>query len=287
MIQNIEQLVQAEIDGKENRYTWRKTPTNNLSFNGVWYDLAYVSGMPIPNYYIGAIGTSTLLKQSTDGGLYHGPNVSPSEKYLRQTTAICTSSTPLPLTMILCDYLMFYPFIDEGTTDEQLLTNSISLSRYTDGDGVQMMAISQAPRGATSAYFNVSYTNQDGVAGRITTGREFNSAGINGECLTSGVQNTDSSGPFLKLMGNDTGVRSIESVTMLTPDVGLFALVLVKPLATSVIRENTAPVEKDYFLEAGVIPRIYDDAFLGFLVSPGNSGISGAVITGDLKVIWT
>ena len=74
---------------------------------------------------------------------------------------------------------------------------------------------------------------------------------------------------------------------MLTDNVGLFALVLVKPLSTTVIREITAPAEKDYFMQSGVIPRIYDDAFLGWLVSPANSGIASAVITGDIKVIWT
>lgn len=283
-IRGIKDLVDAELDGKVRQYTWRKTPTNNLSGNGVWYDLAYASGMPTPNYYIGSIGTSTLLRQSVDGGLYHGADVSPSEKYLRLTTSLCTSSTPLPMTMMLCDYLMFYPFIDEGTTDEQVLTNTVTLPRYSGG---QIMAVSQAPRGATGAYFTVNYTNQDGVSGRITTARQFNFAGTNGEIVTSATALTGSSGPFIRLMDGDSEVRSIESVTMLTPDVGLFALVIVKPLATTVIREITAPVEKDYFLYNGIIPQIKDDAFLGWLISPANSGIASSVITGDLKVIWT
>ena len=287
MITGIKQLVDAEIDGKLHQYTWRKVPANNLSANGIWYDLAYASGMPTPNYYIGSIGTSTVLRQSTDGGIYHGANVSPSEKYLRSTLSLCTSAIPLPLTMYLCDYLMFYPFIDEGTTDEQILTNSTTLPRYTDGEGVQIMAVSQAPRGATGAYFTINYTNQDGVSGRTTTARQYNFAGTNGEIVTSATALADSSGPFIKLADGDSGVRSIESVTMTTPDVGLFALVLVKPLVTTVIRETTAPVEKDYFIESGLIPRIYDDAFLGYLVSPGNLGIASAVITGDIKVIWT
>lgn len=287
MLTGIKQIVDAELDGKEHRYTWRKVPANNTSANGTWFDLAYVSGMPVPNYYIGAINTSTQLKQSTDGGIYHGPDVAPSEKYLRMTTALCTSSTPLPMTMVLCDYLMFYPFIDESTLDVQFMNNTLTLPRYTDGEGVRIIAVSQAVRNTTGVYFTVSYTNQDGVAGRTTTARQFSHPGTNGELLTSGTAFTGSSGAFLPLMDGDTGVRSIESVTMLTDNVGLFALVLVKPLATTVIREITAPVEKDYFLEAGVIPRIYDDAFLGFLISPANSGIASAVITGDLKVIWT
>jgi len=88
------------------------------------------------------------------------------------------------------------------------------------------------------------------------------------------------------LQNGDTGVRSIDSVVMLTPDVGLFTLILVKPLTTTVIRERTAPVEKDYFLEAGIIPRIYDDAFLGLLCLPRTSLLSLAIFRGDIKVVW-
>lgn len=286
MIQNIEQLVQAELDGKERRYTWRKVPSNNLALTGHWFDLAYASGMPTPNYYIGSIGTSTLLKQSTDGGLYHGANVSPSEKYLRMTTSLCTSATPLPITMVLADYLMFYPFIDESSTDEQVLVNNVSLPRYTDGKGLQIMAISQAPRSGAGASFTVTYANQDDVL-KTVTARQYNVAGTNGECITSATALLGSSGPFIPLASGDSGVKYIHSVQMLTADVGLFALVLVKPLGTTVIREITAPAEKDFFLESGVIPQIIDDAFLGFIVSPANPGIAGAVFTGDLKVIWT
>lgn len=38
--------------------------------------------------------------------------------------------TALPMRMILLDYLMYYPLIDEGTTDEQFMTNTIPLPRY-------------------------------------------------------------------------------------------------------------------------------------------------------------
>ena len=57
---------------------------------------------------------------------------------------MATAATALPMTLTLMDYLMYYPLIDEGTTDEQFMVNNATLPRYTDGDGVQRMAVSVA-----------------------------------------------------------------------------------------------------------------------------------------------
>lgn len=57
---------------------------------------------------------------------------------------MATASTALPITLTLCDYLMYYPLIDEGTTDEQFMINSENLPRYETGAGVQVMAVSVA-----------------------------------------------------------------------------------------------------------------------------------------------
>ena len=57
---------------------------------------------------------------------------------------MATVATALPMTLTLMDYLMYYPLIDEGTTDEQFMINTATLPRYETGDGVQMMAVSVA-----------------------------------------------------------------------------------------------------------------------------------------------
>jgi hypothetical protein len=105
-----------------------------------------------------------------------------------------------------------------------------------------------------------------------------------GTIVTSSVSAVNQSGsPFIGLQDGDSGVRSIESVTMLGADVGLFALVLVKPLLWTAINETTAPYEKDALLIGGQIPRIYDDAFLGFVAKPRGTlaatALSGEVAT--------
>jgi len=280
----IGEVVDAELSGNVRNYVWRKTPSQT-TITGLWFDTSMSPGMPAPQYYIGAITTATQLRQSTDGGLYHGPNVSPSEKYLRSMTTMANAVTALPMNTILCDYLMFYPFIDEGTTDAQTMTNVATLPRYTDGKGVQVMAI-QTNAGTGGQQFFFTYTNSDGVAGRTSQIVTMNTSTVVGNVIGSNRAIQNASNPFIGLQSGDDGVRYIEQVQMLGVDTGLFALVLVKPLAQHCFREVTVPYEKDYLVPTTDLVRIYDDAFLGMLCLPLGS-LAATVLRGDLKVIWT
>lgn len=283
-LKTIGEVVDAELSGKVRDYIWRKTPSQT-TVSGLWFDMSMSPGMPPPQYYIGAITTATQLKQSTDGGIYHGPNVSPSEKYLRKITTMANAATALPMNAILCDYLLFYPFIDEGTTDEQFMTNVNTLPRYTDGKGVQVMAITtNAGTGGQQFFFN--YTNSEGVSGRISQTVTQNTSTAIGTVMGSNTATINASNPFIGLQLGDSGVRSIESVTMLGVDTGLFALVLVKPLVQTCFREITVPYEKDFLVPTTNLVRIYDDAFLGFLTLPLGT-LAATVLRGDLKVIWS
>ncbi len=282
---NLSELVEAEVCyGKRRFYTWRKSPTQVTPL-GVWFDLSMSPGNPIPQYYASTPLISVQIKQSTDGGIFHGANVSPQVKYIRKTSHFATVVTGLPMPMILCDYLLYYPFIDEGTTDEQVFTNSASLPRHVTGDGVQIMAVSVANRGG-GQLFNVKYTNQDGVSGRITPNCVQNSTSMNGNILTSTTATNGSAGPFMPLQNGDLGVRSIESVTMLGTDVGLFTLVLVKPILQTQIRGIDAPVENDYLRDRGMdTPVIVDDAYLNWLCFPQGS-LSATAIHGIFQITW-
>ena len=92
--------------------------------------------------------------------------------------------------------------------------------------------------------------------------------------------------PFLGLQSGDSGVRSIESVTFVSgTDVGLLAFVLVKPLLTGVLLEQTAPTEIVCQPHTGTMPIIYDDASLNLLVLP-NGSLSGVAFHGEIETIW-
>jgi len=284
-VNSIKQVIDAETQGRLRRYQWRKVPSQ-VTTAGYWFDLSLSPGNPVPKYWFDATPLiAKSVSQSTDGGIWHGPNTSPEQQFLRMTTAMSSSATGLPLPLILCDYLLYYPSIDDSLTDEQVLDNTVTLPRYTDGKGVQVIAVSVAGRtGGQSFYF--TYTNSDGVSGRTSQIVQENAIAAIGTIATSSLSTLSQSGnPFIGLQSGDSGVRSIESVTMLGVDVGLFSLILVKPLARTMIREQTAPVEKDYLIESSDLPKIEDDAYLSWLTCP-NGSLNAVTLFGDLQVIY-
>lgn len=281
---NLKQLVDAELSGASRFFSWRKSPSQ-VTTTRIWFDLSMSPGNPVPKYWFDAPPLiAKTVAQSTDGGIFHGSAVSPKKKYLRETMALATVATGLPMPMLLCDYLLYYPSIDDSTLDPQIMDNTVTLPRYTDGAGVQMIALSVAGRTGGQT-FSVGYTNQDGVSGRVTPNVPQNSAASIGSIITSDGADVNTAGPFIPLQAGDTGVRSVDSVTMNGADVGLFTIILVKPLAQAQIRGIDAPVEKDYFLDAGNIPEIKDDAYLSWLVLPQGS-LAATAIHGTIKVVW-
>lgn len=147
-----------------------------------------------------------------------------------------------------------------------------------------MAVLTNAGVGGQNFFF--TYTNSDGVSGRVSQTVQMNTATAIGSIITSDISTAVRSGnPFIGLQDGDSGVRSIESVTMLGADVGLFALVLVKPLLWTQIFEITAPYEKDALIGGSEIPRIYDDAFLGCLCLPRGT-LAATALIGDIKVVW-
>ena len=280
---SVQALVDAELDGQTWYSTWRKSPSQ-VSTIGVWFDLSMSPGNPVPQYYAASPLVGVPMSYSDEQGLMVGRNVAPATKHLKRVTVMTATATALPMPMMLLDYLFYYPFIDEGSTDEQLLDNTQSLTRYADGEGVQVMAVSVAGRTGGQT-FQFSYTNSDGVAGRTSQTVIENAVSVNGSIVTSDRANANARGPFVPLQAGDTGVRSIESVTMNGADVGLFALVLVKPLAQLSLRGIDAPVEVNYLTDFGQLPTIVDDAYLNFIACPSGS-LAATALHGDVTVVW-
>lgn len=280
---NVAAFANAENDGQTWYSTWRKSPSQATTI-GIWFDLSMSPGSPVPQYYAASPLIGAPMSYSDEQGLMHGRNVSPATKHLAGLTVMTTTATALPMPMILCDYLYYYPFIDEGSTDEQFLDNTVAVPRYADGDGVRMMAVSVAGRTGGQS-FTVSYTNSDGTAGRSTGSVIQNSVSVNGSIVTSDRAAANARGPFLPLQAGDNGVRTIDSITMAGADVGLFTLVLVKPLAQLQLRGFDAPVEVNYLTDFGQLPTIGDDAYLNFLACPSGS-LAATALHGDITVVW-
>jgi len=285
---NVKKMADAHDSGQYLYASFRKQPTQTTGA-GIWFDMSMSPGNPAPNYYIGSPNVFVPMRQSTDGGLRHGGNVNAlgKKKFLRKLMALTPTATAAPIGLALLDYLGFYGFIDESVTDLQDMDNTLSLPRYSDGKGVMMMPIIVAAQTGGQDFY-VVYTNQDGVSGRISQTVRMTTQAVNGTILHSTSSNNlnGHNGPFLPLERGDTGVRSVESVQVLgVGDVGLFALVLVKPLATFSLRGIDAATETDYFTDMAALPEIKDDAYLNFISLP-NGSLSGAPFHGIIETCW-
>lgn len=281
-------IVEAEQAGQTFFSAWRKVPSQ-VTNAGIWFDLSMSPGNPVPNYYASTPNVAISLAQSKDGGIPHGSDVKALgfSKCLKSLTTMSNSASAAPMSFILCDYLMYYPFVDMSITDPQPMTTSIALPRYPSGAGVQIMAVEVAGQsGVGNPQFQIQYTNQNGVTGRLTQVVTCNTQTVNGTIISTATATARSSGPFLPLAPGDTGVRKIESVQFLSADTGLISFVLVQPIENSSIRAIDAPVERIPVTDFSDLPLIVDDAYLNLICLP-NGNLSGVSVLGTIETFWS
>lgn len=283
---SVRDLKIAEDEGQVFLSTFRKNPTQATAAN-IWFDLSMSPGNPSPNYYIGTPGVFTPLSRSTDGGIPHAGSVPTGmSQYLRTIGLLTATAGAAPSPQILCDYLGFYPFIDESTTGYTPLVRNVPIPRYAHKRGVMMAPIVVAGQ-TGGTVFRVYYTNSDGVAGRVTPDHVMTAQQlVNGTVLTSGTGVALNAGPFMALQAGDTGVQDVIGVEIDgVGDIGLFALALVKPLAQTSMRGLDASTEIDFWLDQSSMPVIKNDAYLNMFICPGGT-LAGAAIHGYIKTIW-
>jgi hypothetical protein len=272
-------IEECYTNGKMKYNSFRKVPAITTT-QGIWFDVSMAPGNPKPNYY----ATAELTSATLDGtyGLFHGGTVSPDKKFLHKFN-IASLGAVTPATFYIMDYLLYYPLVDMDSTDEQFMNNTVTLPRYEDGAGVQIMVVATNPY-VGGAIFNINYTNQDGVSGRQSLPVTSNTLANLGNLITSGTLST-SSGPFVPLMAGDTGVRSVESITFQSPNGGLAVIVLVKPIAVITTRETTAFNETDFAYDFPSLPQIKDGAYLNMICMP-NGNAAAVPIVGEITTIW-
>lgn len=277
----------TNVYGQRSWTAFHKTPSAATTA-GVWFDLSLSPGNPAPIYYAGAPLTALPLAHSTDGGIFYGKSTSTQSRFLTKTVISANAATALPLTMRFVDLLLAYPFVDEGTSDVQPMTNSLALTRSTNGYGVQVMAVSVAPAGGTGgARFQFQYTNSDGVSGRVSPPMTLNTAIANGQIISAVTTPTAAASvPFCSLQAGDAGVRSIQSVTMVSgSDVGLFTLVLCKPIAETILLEAASPSEDIKYVYKSELMSVEHDACLSMICCP-NGSLAATRIVGSLETVW-
>jgi hypothetical protein len=293
----IREITAADDAGQVWITGFRKLIASPTTTTSAWIDYSYYAGTPIANFYASAPLVSARL--DADKGIYT-PNTSPKSKHLKNLMLMsnavsATAVSNARQSLLLCDYLLYYPFIDtDAVGEEQLLENTVTIPRYTAG---QVVAVSQAAAPAVGQ-FTINYTNQDGVAGKISQ----NTFTIN--TLNGGGQVATTSGnfvgyaPFINLALGDTGVRSIESVTFSAAGGGLMALVIVKPIfhayVTQECRRTTSSNLESYgacdeftsLIHQAGMPEIKDGAVLNFFSQGMAGSLASSALVGVLETVW-
>ena len=167
-----------------------------------------------------------------------------------------------------------------GTSTAAQTTNlpTAALTRYTSGEGVMAAVVIYATVGATATTFTVSYTNQAGTSGRTSTATQIGATNFNGAGTLI----------LIPLAAGDTGVRSVQSVTLAgtTASAGNFGVVLFKPVAMMALNDVMSAMPIDSVSSGGIIgalAEVQPEACLSVIVNQiTQQTTSGAVILAEV-----
>lgn len=278
---NLRDVGLAEDEGRILTSHFRKVPSQ-ASVAGNWVDLSMASGNPVPNYF----ASSPLEASPLDSfrGLFYGDDVSPKQRIIT-SLGLMTPTAAMVGQYQLLDYLLYYPFIDGDSLDTQTMVNDVELSRYTDGKGVQAMLVAVAPT-TGGGTLNFTYIDDQDIE-RTSPTVSLNTTAANIATLATSQQGVASGGQvFLPLASGSTGIKKILTVQMLSASGGLFALVLVKPLASIAIREINTVEEINYVRQNSAPPVVKDGAYLNLICNPAGS-VAAGTLTGYMTTIWS
>ena len=207
---------------------------------------------------------SVALTKATTGALM--PEIPDTGDQFMQVTTLGHQtdgwmSVGLPM---ITDRLVHSGGLAANITKEQT-TNlpTAALPRYTDGIGVMIALDVYTSTGSTATTVTARYTNQDGVAGRVTQAVVWSASPLWGRRF------------ILPLQDGDTGVRSVEGVTFAgsTTVAGDVGVTLFRPLgwAHSNMMHGGGQWGEAMAALYGGLFQVHNNACIEFLSFGGNS----------------
>lgn len=289
---NVAQYANADFAGQTWFTQFRKAVTSTATVTSSYVDYTYFAGSPLANFY-----ASTPLEAAhvdSSRGIY----IPATDQCLKNITVMTAAASATGTgnqrqKLMLCDYLLYYPFIDTDSTDQQDMIQTVTIPRYSSG---YVIAIAQSAS-STIGQFRFSYTNQDGVAGRTSPNIFTQIVAGGGQSVNSDIS-ANGFNPFLPLQAGDSGVQSIESVTFTAVGGGLMALVIVHPVQTFIVnsecRRTTSGNLESYGAAASVdsvvhraaAPVIKNGAVLGLLAKGMGGSLASSILVGYIETLW-
>lgn len=217
-ITSMDGLIAGIVAGQERPYY----KDNITAAVGAWMSLFLAGGMP------GAgstppTGAGDAPTSATAGAIPFTNAGGANEIYVAGFQGGCEDYGPI----ILVDRLVQTSGLS-GTTLTAQTVNTTALTRSTSAVGVECWLEQYTAVGSTARTATISYTNQNGTAGRSGT------ATIGGTGMVAGRMSP------MSLQGTDTGVQSVQSVTLSasTGTAGNFGVTLLKRVATVAITNS-------------------------------------------------
>ena len=272
-------LALAEQDGRTHFCSFRKVPSQASTALG-WVDLSMAAGNPLPQYY----AATPLEAPRLEGmrGIFHGDDKAPSTMHLTDWNVVTPTANCVGRLKAL-RYGLYYPFIDGDSLDQQDLTNDVApLNPPPQGWKVMIVAVAPTAGGGSLTFKYM----RNGVE-KTSPVIALNTAVVNIASIATGDPAVAAGGmPFARLDNGDEGVDTLTSVTFVAPYGGLFAFVLVDPLADIATREINTPAEKNFVQAHPGAPRIYDDDYINFIGNCTGS-VAAGIFAGFCKFAWS
>ena len=205
------------------------------SGSGIWKSWWAFDGIPGPGTIPGTVAAPT---SATTGAIPFTNASGGREKFIAQAGGF--GSVTVGLSTMVYDRLLHIGSLPYATTTAQTVGGTIT--RNTGGVGNEIWFECDTTIGGARDV-TCTYTNQAGTGSRVTPTLEVG----NGTTLPSILFR-------LPLQAGDTGVQSVEDVTITTGSTGTFAIVIARPLL--MLGANGNPMTEPPW------PKIDDDACL-------------------------
>lgn len=296
---NIREWCDSCEGGMHDIFQFRKM-SGAATIAGQYVDYTYASGRPISNFYATNPLKAALIEDNK--GIYVGESVAPAKKYIHRITTMMGAASATTVScqnvqLLLCDYLLYYPFVDMDDDGVQEMISGATLpNRYGSSVGVQMMLVAQGQT-VGGGTFQVTYTNSDGTPGRVTplqycVAAQPAGALVQAHGAATGVQH------FITLQAGDKGVQSVQSIQFVLVNGGIASLVLFKPLCShnqmeecrrttsSTLYSVGSPSETEVITSTPVLTELVPGAVLGFIGRTFAGSVASSQLVGTIEIVW-
>jgi hypothetical protein len=284
----LDDLISELGAGKSQKLSgFRTIVTGATSVAGRWHECMSGTGSGGAMTLTGTAGVGVALSSATSGAFPQQTVTVPGgdTKHLLNMSAVTPAATAVPGLLVLTDLLYMYPSCVLTGTPTTLNSGAARPTRFNNGVGVQCSGIVATAVGAATPSLTLTYTDSGGTGsntGNLTA--SANSLPV-GSLFTGGTAATLGS-HVMNLANGDSGVRLLDSYTLASGTTGTITYMLHRPIATIPLVAANVAGERDFLFNMPSLPKIDDDACLGFFLLTGGALTASNQVVVDMTMAW-